>query len=275
MSKEKNVVVVGLGEVGRPLLQLLSEHYKVTGVDITPPPGRVGEVDVLHICFPFEIKDFVGESARYIELYRPALTVINSTVAVGTTRAVAQRTGAAVAHSPVRGKHARMLEELRSYTKFVGGIDAASSKHAASHFERAGLKTRILAAPEATELAKLTETTYFGVLIAWAQEVERYADQTGQSYDELVSFYEGISFFPPIKFFPGIIGGHCVMPNIKILRRLGPSEILEAIESSNKKKADREALKGKTGAGNGNTSASEPRHGADKQEIITPVPTVR
>jgi len=274
MSKEKNVVVVGLGEVGRPLLQLLSEHYKVTGVDITPPAGKVGEVDILHICFPFEIKDFVGESARYIELYRPALTVINSTVAVGTTRAVAQRTGAALAHSPVRGKHARMLQELRNYTKFVGGMDAASGKRAADHFERAGLKAKVLSAPEATELAKLTETTYFGVMIAWAQEVERYADQTGQSYDELVSFYEGIPFFPQTKYFPGIIGGHCVMPNIKILRRLGPSEILEAIESSNKKKAEREALKGKAQAGNGNESASKSQHAADKQEITTPVPTV-
>jgi len=274
MNQQKNVVVVGLGEVGRPLFQVLSEHYKVTGVDITPPPGQIGEVDVLHICFPFEIKDFVGESARYIELYRPALVVINSTVAVGTTRAVAQRTGAALAHSPVRGKHVRMLEELRSYTKFVGGMDAAIGKQVAEHFERAGLKTKTLSAPEATELAKLTETTYFGVMIAWAQEVERYADQTGQSYDEIVSIYDGIPFFPPTKYFPGIIGGHCVMPNIKILRRLGPSEILEAIESSNKKKAEREALRGKPASGNGNESASEGRRAGDKQEIVTPVPTV-
>ena len=51
--------------------------------------GRSGEVDIMHVCFPFQIKDFVGETARYIELYHPALTVINSTVAVGTTRAIA------------------------------------------------------------------------------------------------------------------------------------------------------------------------------------------
>ena len=72
------------------------------------------------MCYPFEIKDFIGETARYIELFKPRLTVINSTVAVGTTRAVAERTGAALAHSPVRGKHVRMLEELQSYVKFIG-----------------------------------------------------------------------------------------------------------------------------------------------------------
>jgi UDP-N-acetyl-D-mannosaminuronate dehydrogenase len=241
VSEEKDIVIVGLGEVGRPLLQLLSGHFAVTGVDIEPPSRPVGKVDVMHVCFPFEIKDFVGETARYIEFFRPALTVINSTVAVGTTRAAFERTGAAVVHSPVRGKHVRMLEELRRYVKFVGGIDAASSKHAAEHFQAAGLKTKTLAAPEATELAKLTETTYFGVLIAWAQEVERHCDQSGQSYDEVVSYFDEIAFFPQTRYFPGIIGGHCVMPNIKILRQHCDSSLLRAVEASNQAKIERES----------------------------------
>src|SRR5712664_3949368 len=121
MNEENTIVVVGLGEVGRPLLELLSKHYKVVGVDIAPPPVCKG--DVLHICIPFEIPDFEGETARYIELFQPGVTVINSTVAVGTTRKIALRTGTAVAHSPVRGKHVRMLEELSQYTKFVGSMD--------------------------------------------------------------------------------------------------------------------------------------------------------
>jgi UDP-N-acetyl-D-mannosaminuronate dehydrogenase len=220
---------------------LLTEHHNVVGVDIKPPVGSVGKVDVLHVCYPFEIKDFVGETARYIDLFKPTLTVINSTVAIGTTRAIAQRTGAALAHSPVRGKHVRMLEELRKYTKFVGAMDPASGKRAAKHFESAGLKTKVLSAPEATELAKLTETTYFGVLIAWAQEIERYCDQTGQAYDEVVSFYEEISFFPATKYFPGVIGGHCVMPNIEILRKFNDSPFLRAIQTSNRAKIERES----------------------------------
>jgi UDP-N-acetyl-D-mannosaminuronate dehydrogenase len=243
VKEENSVVVVGLGEVGRPLFELLSKHYDVIGVDITLPPGPLGKVDVLHVCYPFEIKDFVGETVRYIELFKPTLTIIHSTVAIGTTRAIAQRTGAAMAHSPVRGKHVRMLEELRTYTKFVGAMDPVSGKHAAEHFESAGLKTRILSAPEATELAKLTETTYFGLLIAWAQEVERYCDQVGQSYEEIISFYEEISFFPATKFFPGIIGGHCVMPNIEILRKFDDSSLLRAIQASNQAKIERESDK--------------------------------
>jgi UDP-N-acetyl-D-mannosaminuronate dehydrogenase len=241
VKEENSVVVAGLGEVGRPLFELLSERYKVIGVDIAPPSGPVGTVDVLHVCYPFAIKDFVGETARYIDLFKPTLTIINSTVAIGTTRAIAQRTGAAVANSPVRGKHVRMLQELRSYTKFVGAMDPASAKYAAEHFQSAGLKTRILSAPEATELAKLSETTYFGLLITWAQEVERYCDQTDQAYEEVISFYEEISYLPKTKFFPGIIGGHCVMPNIEILRKFDDSSLLKAIETSNRAKTDRES----------------------------------
>jgi UDP-N-acetyl-D-mannosaminuronate dehydrogenase len=193
------------------------------------------------MCFMFDVKDFVGETARYIELFKPQLTVIHSTVGVGTSRAVSKRTGAAVVHSPVRGKHTRMLEEMRKYTKFIGAMDPAIGKQAAQHFERAGMKTQVLSTPEATELAKLTETTYFGLMISWAQEVERYCDQAGADYSEITSFYDEISFFPRTKYFPGVIGGHCVIPNIKILREFDDSGLLKAIQASNSAKIDRDA----------------------------------
>jgi len=239
MTEHETVVVVGLGEVGRPLLELVSRHHETVGVDVSPVARKVEPVDVMHVCYPFEIGDFVGETARYIELFNPALTIVNSTVAVGTTRAIAERTGAAVVHSPMRGKHARMQEDLVGYTKFVGAVDPVTGKHAVAHFESIGMRAGLLSSPEATELAKLTETTYFGLMIAWAQEVERYCDKLSQNYDEIASFYEEIKFFPPVKYFPGIIGGHCVMPNVEILRRVGPSEILDAIRSSNRRKIDR------------------------------------
>src|SRR4029453_7757793 len=106
------------------------------------------------------------EAARYIELVRPRVTIINSTVEVGTTRKVAEMSGAAVAYSPVRGKHAKMLDDLRKYTKFVAGVNGTSSNAGAEHFESVGLKTKILSTPEAAEIAKLTEITYFGLMIA-------------------------------------------------------------------------------------------------------------
>lgn len=240
MENNGKVLVVGLGEVGKPLLEIISGRCDAVGVDVTPVAG-IGPVDVLHACYPYEIKDFIGETARYIEIYKPGVTIINSTVGIGTTRKIADRTGASVVNSPVRGKHARMVDEMRMYTKFVGAMDPKAGQQAARHFESVGLKTKVLSSPEATELAKLTETTYFGVMIAWAQDIERYCDQAGQNFDEVVSFYDEIAFFPPVKYFPGVIGGHCVMPNIDILRKYDHSVILDAVKASNEMKIEREA----------------------------------
>jgi UDP-N-acetyl-D-mannosaminuronate dehydrogenase len=249
MENKAEVAVVGLGEVGRPLLELMSRKYQTVGIDI-PPVKPVGCVDILHICYPFQIEDFVGETVRYITLFRPALTIVNSTVAIGTTREIAQRAGAAVVNSPVRGKHAHMLDDLSLYTKFVGALNRSAGEQAAKLFESVGLRTKILSSPEATELAKLSETTYFGLMIAWDQEVERYCDNLGEDYHEVVSFYEEVKFFPPVQYFPGVIGGHCVLPNIEILSRTASSEILQAIRSSNRQKIAREERKHQTEAAN-------------------------
>src|SRR5207237_9712812 len=105
-------------------------------------------------------------------------------------------------------------------------------------------KTRLIKVQEAREIAKPRETTYFGLIIAWAQEVERYCIKFGANYDEVVSFYDEIKFFPPVKYFPGVIGGHCVMPNIAILRQQFPSGLLDAIVQSNTLKQKNLSLDG-------------------------------
>jgi UDP-N-acetyl-D-mannosaminuronate dehydrogenase len=238
----ETIAVIGLGEVGRPLYELVEQSgHDVVGVDVSPTMlPTPGNVSVMHVCIPFEVEDFVAETIRYIELLRPGLTIINSTVAVGTTRAVYERARLPIAHSPVRGKHSRMLQELTHYDKFVGPIDVATGAASRTHLETLGMTTRIMSSPEATELAKLTETTYFAVLVAWAQEVERYCDAADVDYDDVVSIYEEIGYLPESKFFPGVIGGHCLMPNIEILREIGDSPILEAIRWSNRQKVERD-----------------------------------
>jgi UDP-N-acetyl-D-mannosaminuronate dehydrogenase len=239
MIQTSKVAVIGLGEVGKPLFELMSQYHPTIGVDILPVE-KPEPVQFLHICYPFEISDFVGETVRYIDIFRPALTIINSTVGIRTTRKISERTGAAVVNSPIRGKHACMLEELRIYTKYVGAMNQEAGELGARHFQSIGLKTKVFSSPEVTELAKLTETTYFGLLIAWAQEVERYCDIAEVKYDDVASFYEEIEYLPPVKYFPGIIGGHCVMPNIEILCDSHNSPILKAIQMSNTLKITRE-----------------------------------
>ena len=65
MREQKKVVVVGLGEVGRPLLEIVSTCHHAIGVDISPSSEQIGKVDVLHVCFPFDIHDFQAFRPRY------------------------------------------------------------------------------------------------------------------------------------------------------------------------------------------------------------------
>ena len=230
-------LVVGLGEVGSALAQVLKRAGRILEHDIERRDfdERVG---VMHLCFPFTRQpDFVATALSYIERFKPELTIINSTVVPGTSRAVAAQSSVPIAYSPVRGKHARMVDDLLKYRKFVAGIDDQTAKRAAEHFRAAGMTVQCVDKVETLELAKLAETTYFGVLISFAQELNRYASLVKADYTEALDFFEEVDFLPRTKYFPGFIGGHCVIPNIELLCTLASSPLLKAVLESNRLRA--------------------------------------
>jgi UDP-N-acetyl-D-mannosaminuronate dehydrogenase len=233
-ATQGRVVIVGLGEVGLPLLNILSKTYDCVGVDMTV------EIDspcsVLHLCYPFQIRDFIGVSADYIAKYHPQLTMIHSTVAPGTTRELQRATATdRIVFSPVRGKHARMESDMLHYKKFVAASSSEIAQEAALHLAKAGFKTDSFPTPEIGELSKLIETTYLGILVGWAQEIERFTNRYGGSAKDVNAFIEEIDYLPR-NIFPGYIGGHCIMPNIEILRSHLNSRFLDAVVESNELK---------------------------------------
>src|SRR5262249_34426154 len=121
--------------------------------------------------------------------------------------------------------------------KYVAAADSDAAALAERHFQSAGMITRRMKRPETLELAKLAETTYFGIQIAFAQELDRYARKVGGEYDEAINFFEEVEFLPRARYFPGVIGGHCVIPNIQLLRRIAGSSLLEAVLKSNELRA--------------------------------------
>ena len=228
---DKIVIVAGLGEVGGPLFEILSRSYPCKGIDVAPVAIHA-PCSVLHVCYPFNIPDFVGTTISYIEKYQPELTVINSTLRVGTVRQIQERVDTPVVYSPVRGKHAKMAQDMLRYQKFVAGPSPESTERAMQHFAGAGFRVAAFRTPEIGELSKLLETTWLGILIGWAQDVERMAAECGASYEEVNAFIQEISFLPT-HVFPGRIGGHCVMPNIALLRDKFSSMFLDAVVESN------------------------------------------
>jgi UDP-N-acetyl-D-mannosaminuronate dehydrogenase len=227
-------LVVGLGEVGGPLLAVLAGTHKAAGRDIEDQDFH--GVEILHACFPFGEK-FVEMVVNYVTRYEPRVVVVHSTVLPGTTRQVQERAGVPAVYSPVRGKHTKMADELRRYRKFVAGTSAEAVDLVERHLGEAGMTTARMSLFETLELAKLLETTYFGVLLAWAQEMDRFAAEVGADYWEAGRFFEEIGFLPPVGFEPGYIGGHCIMPNIELLAQLRDSVLLDAVRESNDERA--------------------------------------
>jgi len=256
MVKER-VLVVGLGEVGRPLFELLRESgkFEVYGFDLDSEKMRsVGQsedvlppaVDVMHVCIPcVDKEDFVNSVVGYVGRFKPKLVIVNSTVAPGTTAEIYRRVNGSclVAHSPVRGVHKSldyMKRELKRWTKYVGGVNEEAAEKAKKHFEKLGLKTKVLKGCIETELAKLFETTYRAWMIACFQEMHRISRHFGADFDDIVDFIEDTHrarMDRPVMF-PGVIGGHCLIPNTELLLKVYDSELLRLILKSNEKRKE-------------------------------------
>ena len=261
MAKEK-VLVVGLGEIGRTLFELLreeSENFSVFGIDLDEAKmntlgqnkkGIPREIDTMHICLPFKDQEiFVSQVVYYAEQFNPRLAIINSTVVPGTTKKVKEQCGCLVAHSPVRGVHKNpehMKWEMRRWTKYVGGADKEATAAARQHFEKMKLKVKALRSCTETELAKLFETTYRAWMISCFQEMHRISRSFNADFDGVVDFLEDthrVRLDRPIMF-PGVIGGHCLIQNTEILLESYDSEFLRLILESNQKR--KEEIKDRT-----------------------------
>lgn len=238
MDADSRVLVIGLGEIGKPLVDVLRcgvQHVMGVDLESVDPPRRVS---FAHLCFPFEIPNgFVETAVAYADRFAPEVVIVNSTVVPGTTREIERRSGRPAVYSPVRGKHTQMAAELRHYTKFVAGADVCSVQRVREHFEQAGMKTARMGSSDALELAKLLETTYLALLVAWAQEMNRFSEALDADYLEIAKIFEEVDYLPDHVFVPGFIGGHCLMPNVEILKRRFGSRFLDAVEESNERRA--------------------------------------
>ena len=232
MKSVKNVVA-GLGEIGFPILKLLSKSQIVVGYDINPKLMNQKEFDkhkhldtvFLHVCIPFSNK-FQSNVKNLYRKFSPDCIVIHSTVSPYTTKKLqSSLKNIPIIFSATRGVHKRMLRDLRRYTKFFAiGKDAPDAKLISTKFTRlmkeCGVKTKKISDPLTLELAKIVvDTSYYGWLINYAQMSKTIAIKHGVDYEEMWSFSDEIHKFlgNRPKMFPGFIGGHCVIPNLSLI----------------------------------------------------------
>ena len=229
-------VIIGGGEVGSTIYEILKRVIPVAIVDLDEEKQKLpdtkeyvskfkkrDEIRMVHICIPFTIQDkFIESAKQYIKEYNPQVVVIHSTVKRGTTEILSKGLDIPVIYSATRGVHNRFMEDMEYYTKFWA--TTSTDRKAINIFRQGmsdvGFKIKQMSTPATLELAKLlTDTTYYGVLISYAQKTKTICDKYGVDYDEMWQFADEIhakaSNRP--KMFPGIIGGHCVIPNLFLL----------------------------------------------------------
>lgn len=215
----KKHLIIGAGEVGRALYNVLKNHYKVFLRD--KDDNLEGRFNVLHICYP-PVKNFIKITKNYIKQYKPFLVIIHATVPVGTTRKV----DVSAVHSPIRGIHPHLEKGIKTFVKYFGGKKA---KEAAKIFSKIGIKTLTFKKPETTELLKILDTTYYGWNIIFNKEVKKICDKYKLDFDEVYTiankdYNEGYKKLgmshvirPVLKYMPGKIGGHCIIANCHLL----------------------------------------------------------
>jgi UDP-N-acetyl-D-mannosaminuronate dehydrogenase len=227
---KKNNIVVGLGEIGKPILNLLSKHVVTYGYDIDPKLMKINldnkkiAFSILHICIPFNshfIKNVIDLNSKF----SPEIIVLHSTVSPNTTKDIQKKLDIPIIYSATRGVHKRMLTDLKKYTKFYALEKNAPKKQWASLefsklMKKCGVRTKKLSDSITLELAKIiVDTSYYGWLINYAQISNLIAKKHNVDYDEMWSFADEIQKYLKNrpKMFPGFIGGHCVIPNLSLI----------------------------------------------------------
>jgi UDP-N-acetyl-D-mannosaminuronate dehydrogenase len=230
--------IIGFGEIGSSLKKIYDEKtgYEVKVVD--PSLGLnddISDVDILNICIPYS-KNFIKIVKKYIKSSKPKYTVIHSTVAPGTT----EKIGNLVCHSPVRGLHPNLDLGLKTFLKYIGCNDNEISKKYQEHLNELDISSYICKNSKTTEYAKLLDTTYYGICIAYHSDVLRICEKENLNFDEMMTIYnksynEGYkklqkeNVVRPILHGTDKIGGHCIVPNAKILKQFMNSDLIKSI----------------------------------------------
>lgn len=229
-------LIIGKGEVGSALYQVLSLVHDTFIKDIEPL--ELEGVEVLNICYP-DHEGFEKTTKAYQDQYKPKVTIIHSSVKVGTT----DKCEGPVVYSPVRGRHPKLANDLRIYEKFIFGKGEVSVRLASRYLSEAGMRINFGDEPKEGELLKLISNIHMGLEIAWRQEVERIFKRLGiknESYDGWEQTYSrgymdsgDFNLIRPLMR-PDPIGGHCILPCTEILYSQYPSPFLKLIQDSNK-----------------------------------------
>ena len=223
-------IILGMGQVGETLFQLLKDReFDCIGIDSDNSKcenysenSTIENPEFLHVCLPGELVEFKEVTLSWINKIKDLkVIVIHSTVKPGTTKKIQEKSNIPVLYSPIRGVHTKFLEDTKYYTKFVASDEKQIDTEIKLGFKKRFQKVEWMSNTKTAEFAKiLVDTTYYGWLISYAQITKMICEKEDVDFDEMWKFADEIqeNLHNRPKMYPGIIGGHCVIPNLSLIK---------------------------------------------------------
>jgi UDP-N-acetyl-D-mannosaminuronic acid dehydrogenase len=154
------------------------------------------------------------------------LIVLESTSPAGTTECLRDRIAAlrpdlrapfsevdaadiAIAYCPERVLPGKILEELRSNDRSIGGITPACTERAIAFYKRFVAGDCTATTARTAEMVKLTENAFRDVNIAFANELSIIADRLGIDVWDVIALANRHPRVNILQPGPGV-GGHCI-----------------------------------------------------------------
>lgn len=142
------------------------------------------------------------------------LVLIESTCPIGTTESIAKKLRTTcsdiyVAYCPERILPGNTIYELVNNSRVIGGVDEASTSHAAYFYQTFICGDIVTTNVRTAEAVKLVENSYRDVNIAFANEISMIADRINLDINELIRLANKHPRVNILNPGPGV-GGNCI-----------------------------------------------------------------